>query len=376
MSPQTPTGLEVREGEPAAILTPSTASEEVAPQSSQPSSSQPEKQDKKQSKAAKKSSKQKCSKKHTHCKSLKKKVRFSDKDRAQSDSETDSSSDSSDSDQDPEPSTKHRRNSKRGSSDQITLKQIQLKVADKSSRSSRDKVSVSGSSDESSGDSSDEDSKKSVSKSDKKVLAQIESISKQVAQISLQMTQQQQQGQLSNAGLTDPSTSGLAGLEASAAASVQQQLLALQNLGLGGGAAATPKSLSNSLAARRRASRQSSNAINSDEAAIAAQIKAQDQKSGRSGEGLLDFKRVDHVWDNSIHDYRLQDTAPPKPNESYNGYVFHVRRHFDWEGKYLTTYVDVKSKALRECLQEIIGDVKGLSLVDDVPKLDPNLLFL
>jgi hypothetical protein len=38
--------------------------------------------------------------------------------------------------------------------------------------------------------------------------------------------------------------------------------------------------------------------------------------------------------------------------------------------------VDIKSKALRECLQSVIGNPKGISLVDETPKLDPNILFL
>lgn len=90
----------------------------------------------------------------------------------------------------------------------------------------------------------------------------------------------------------------------------------------------------------------------------------------------LDFKRVDQVWDNSIHNFKLQDTAESAADKKYDGFCFHVRRTFDWEGKYKATVVDVKSKALRECLQDVIGNIKGVSLVDETPKLDPNVLFL
>lgn len=89
-----------------------------------------------------------------------------------------------------------------------------------------------------------------------------------------------------------------------------------------------------------------------------------------------DFKRVDQVWDNSIHNFKLQDTAESAADKKYDGFCFHVRRTFDWEGKYKATVVDVKSKALRECLQDVIGNIKGVSLVDETPKLDPNVLFL
>ncbi|KAI5917688.1 hypothetical protein F4810DRAFT_640519 [Camillea tinctor] len=90
----------------------------------------------------------------------------------------------------------------------------------------------------------------------------------------------------------------------------------------------------------------------------------------------LDFKRVDHVWDSQLHNYKLQDTAEASHNSQYDEYLFHVRRTFDWEGKYKATVVDIKSKQLREALQDVIGNIKGVSLVDETPKLDPNMLFL
>ncbi|PHH92424.1 hypothetical protein CDD83_7493 [Cordyceps sp. RAO-2017] len=90
----------------------------------------------------------------------------------------------------------------------------------------------------------------------------------------------------------------------------------------------------------------------------------------------VDFKRVDWVWDSSLYTYKLQDTAEMSLNSLYDEYIFHVRRTFDCEGKYRATFVDVRSKLLRECLQDVIGNVRGASLVDETPKLDPNLLFL
>ncbi|KAI0832276.1 hypothetical protein F5Y06DRAFT_281118 [Hypoxylon sp. FL0890] len=101
-------------------------------------------------------------------------------------------------------------------------------------------------------------------------------------------------------------------------------------------------------------------------------------KNGRNGKSVhrLEFKRVDQVWDSQIHNYKLQDTAENASNSQYDEYLFHVRRTFDWEGKYKTTIVDIKSKQLREALQDVIGNVKGVSLVEETPKLDPKMLFL
>ncbi|KAF5666353.1 AAA family ATPase [Fusarium heterosporum] len=88
------------------------------------------------------------------------------------------------------------------------------------------------------------------------------------------------------------------------------------------------------------------------------------------------YKRVDQVWDNNIHNYKLQDTADADTDSQYEDFIFHVRRTFDWEGKYRATVVDIKSKLLRECLQDIMGNVEGLSLVDEIPRISPNVLFL
>ena len=99
------------------------------------------------------------------------------------------------------------------------------------------------------------------------------------------------------------------------------------------------------------------------------------KKSKRKSKST-NFKRVDQVWDSTIHNYKLQDTAEGSTDAEYEGYAFHVRRTFDWEGKYKQTLVDIKSKILRDTLQEVMGDIKGVSLVEEAPKLDPNLLFL
>ena len=100
-------------------------------------------------------------------------------------------------------------------------------------------------------------------------------------------------------------------------------------------------------------------------------------KSSRDGkQPRLEFKRVDQVWDSKIHNYKLQDTAENASTSQHSEFLFHVRRTFDWEGKYKATIVDIKSKPLREALQAVMGSIKGVSLVEETPKLDPNMLFL
>lgn len=73
------------------------------------------------------------------------------------------------------------------------------------------------------------------------------------------------------------------------------------------------------------------------------------------------------VWDDSIHNYKLTDTAEDEDADGYEQYLFTVRRQFDWKGKYTDTVVDIKSQTLKEALQEVMEGVKGVSLVEDTP---------
>ena len=90
----------------------------------------------------------------------------------------------------------------------------------------------------------------------------------------------------------------------------------------------------------------------------------------------MDFIRVDQLWDSSIHNYKLTETAEDADADEYDQYVFTVRRKFDWENKYTETVVDIKSKPLKEALTHVMGAVKGVSFAEETPCVDPNMLFL
>jgi hypothetical protein len=63
--------------------------------------------------------------------------------------------------------------------------------------------------------------------------------------------------------------------------------------------------------------------------------KAKKEKKGKKKRGSkLEFKRVDQLWDSTIHNYKLTDTAEDEESSEYDQYLFNVRRTFDWEGKY------------------------------------------
>lgn len=89
----------------------------------------------------------------------------------------------------------------------------------------------------------------------------------------------------------------------------------------------------------------------------------------------LQYKRVDHLWDASIHNWKIKESAEDDDSE-FAEYAFLVRRCFDWENKYSRTEVDIKSKQLRAVLAVVMKDCKSVSLEAEEPIVDPNTLFL
>ncbi|KAJ5501890.1 hypothetical protein N7463_004764 [Penicillium fimorum] len=88
------------------------------------------------------------------------------------------------------------------------------------------------------------------------------------------------------------------------------------------------------------------------------------------------YKRVDQLWDTTIHKYKLTETVDDPDADEWDQYIFNIRRKFNWENKYLETVVDIKSKPLRDALSKIMDGVKGVSLVQEPAVVDPNMLFL
>ena len=53
-----------------------------------------------------------------------------------------------------------------------------------------------------------------------------------------------------------------------------------------------------------------------------------------------------------------------------------VRRKFDWKNQYIGRCVNIISMPLRTALRHIMRDVKGISLDEESPSVDPNVIFL
>lgn len=87
------------------------------------------------------------------------------------------------------------------------------------------------------------------------------------------------------------------------------------------------------------------------------------------------YKRVDQLWDSTIHNFKLKETTKDDDSE-FAEYAFTVRRRFDFEGQYLFTVVDIKNPLLKQALAEVMKESKTISLDAEEPTIDPNLLFL
>ena len=100
--------------------------------------------------------------------------------------------------------------------------------------------------------------------------------------------------------------------------------------------------------------------------------KSKKSKRGKSAS----YYRADQIWDRELYDWKLRPSAEADKDETLGEHIFHVRRCFDWENKYTETLVDIKSKMLRNALRVVMKNCRAVSLAEDEPAIDPNMLFL
>jgi hypothetical protein len=279
------------------------------------------------------------------CKSKAKKAKevvASESDDSDSDSDSESDDDDTLSESEEDSETETEKEKKKRKAKKKAKQKAKEKRKAKSKKKSRKEVSSDSDSDSESGESEAETASE-LDEDDADANADLQ-------QQILQMQQMQQLQGLGQAGLQTHNWAGLGG--------------AGRRNPLGGGAAR--------LQAARNAKQLA--ALGLDPTGLKKSKK--DKKAKRKRASKLEFKRVDQLWDSTIHNYKLTDTAEDEESSEYDQYLFNVRRTFDWEGKYKTTVVDIKSKLLKEALNEVMDGVKGVSLVEETPCVDPNLLFL
>ena len=83
-----------------------------------------------------------------------------------------------------------------------------------------------------------------------------------------------------------------------------------------------------------------------DRAAAAAGKKRRKKvKHTKKSSAKPQYFRADELWDQEIHAYKLTETAAAADKDEYGEYSFHVRRRFDWEGKYSDVCLSRGSRA-------------------------------
>jgi len=103
--------------------------------------------------------------------------------------------------------------------------------------------------------------------------------------------------------------------------------------------------------------------------------QAEKKKENKKGTKAK-FIRVDRLWSTDEHRYVLKKSREHTEAGEYAQYAFNVRRKFNWENKHTDTCLDIMSKPLKAALRHIMGKVKGISLEEDSPSVDPNTIFL
>ncbi|KAK1062569.1 hypothetical protein LTR74_010149 [Friedmanniomyces endolithicus] len=86
------------------------------------------------------------------------------------------------------------------------------------------------------------------------------------------------------------------------------------------------------------------------------------------------YKRVDEVWNKQDRRTTLRPTVKDD-DDNFAEHAFLVRRTFTIKNEYLQTMVDIKSKALRSVLREVLKDCKEASLDVEEPELYARTLF-
>lgn len=87
------------------------------------------------------------------------------------------------------------------------------------------------------------------------------------------------------------------------------------------------------------------------------------------------YKRVDWVVDRRTMEFTLKSTKTSK-DAQFKGYAFYVRRHFNHRDDFEGRFLEIKAPLLRDALRKIVGDVRGMDLFTEEPRIDPDLLFL
>ncbi|KAL2695082.1 hypothetical protein AAEP93_004143 [Penicillium crustosum] len=101
-----------------------------------------------------------------------------------------------------------------------------------------------------------------------------------------------------------------------------------------------------------------------------------DFKSFEKWASTSQFKTVVETWDKEACKYKIAEpTETGTDLDDYAEYAFIVRERVDRNSDEVTSYIDIKSEGLRDILRVVLHDIKAISLLEDKPSIEQNVLF-
>ncbi|KAF7166805.1 hypothetical protein CNMCM6106_002503 [Aspergillus hiratsukae] len=100
-----------------------------------------------------------------------------------------------------------------------------------------------------------------------------------------------------------------------------------------------------------------------------------DFKSFEKWASKSQFKTVLETWDKEACKYMIGDPVETSSLDNYAEYAFVVRERVERNSEEVTSYIDIKSDGLRDILRVVLHDIKAISLMEDKPSIEQNVLF-
>ncbi|EHK49105.1 hypothetical protein TRIATDRAFT_172361, partial [Trichoderma atroviride IMI 206040] len=106
---------------------------------------------------------------------------------------------------------------------------------------------------------------------------------------------------------------------------------------------------------------------------------AESEKISSKRQCWPNFRRVDRHWNTTEQKYMtMEPAAEPGHRDAAKAedYLFVVRRDLNCDQTPVKTTVEIRDSFLRQCLQNIMGNISGINFAEENPVFDPKTLFL
>ncbi|KAJ6019838.1 hypothetical protein N7522_000546 [Penicillium canescens] len=88
------------------------------------------------------------------------------------------------------------------------------------------------------------------------------------------------------------------------------------------------------------------------------------------------FKTVLETWDKEACKYKIAEPVETSSGlDDYAEYAFVVRERVERNSEEVTHYIDIKLEGLRDILRVVLHHIKAISLMEDKPSIEQNVLF-